>query len=166
MVRRAAMRLRPVFFGAFGLMILFGVAGCQAPEGMGKLAVTEDKELVNKWPMPKKVFLAHETPVVRVKGCEGHRFTIRIVNAASGEVAAQRDGLFPNHIIETEDPRLTVARPYNSSHDPVVPIYQPRINIYGKYFLLRPANLPAGNYEAQLLIEDKLAEKTAFTVSN
>jgi hypothetical protein len=152
------------FFYVVGLLLAF--TGCQTPSGLSKLTVTDDKEMNYKWPKPIEHFESGEIPVVRVIGCEGKNITLQIINLASGEIVIERNAFFPDPTIKTEPERIKMDHLYGFTDEPVVPIRSTQVDVYRKRLFLHLNHLSAGAYEARLLVEGKLAEKSSFRVSN
>ena len=119
-----------------------------------------------KWPKPIEHFASGEIPVIRVIGCEGKNVTLQIINTASGEIVLQRSAFFPKPTIKTEDEKIVMDHPFGIEDRPAVPVHSMQVDVYRQRFFFHLNHLSAGVYEARLLVEGKLAEKSSFTVSN
>ncbi|HEU6446898.1 MAG TPA: hypothetical protein VFV23_00485 [Verrucomicrobiae bacterium] len=139
--------------------------GCQTPQGMSKLTVTDNQEKDYKWPEPKTHFSVGETPVVRVIGCEGKKIRLQLINVSSGSIERETSELFPKPVVNVGPERIKMGTIANSWDGPVVPVRYKQIDIYKSRFFWPLSHLPAGMYEVRLIVEGNPAEKFAFSIS-
>jgi hypothetical protein len=162
--------MRKIFLWSWmvGLPGLLAFTGCQTAPGLSKLTITDDREINYnyKWPKPEAHFAAGEIPVVRVIGCEGKNITLQIINVSSEEIVFQHSGFFPKPAIKTEPDRIIMDHPYGLTDRPAVPVHSTQIDVSRPRLFFHLNHLSAGSYEAHLLVEGELVEKSFFTISN
>jgi hypothetical protein len=132
--------------------------------GMSKLTVTNSKEMNYKWPQPKDNFALAETPVIRVIGCEGKNISLQIIDILSGKIVMQRNEFFPKPTIVIGKEKIDIVHPDNDPNTPPILGRSTQIDVYKQSFFWS-FNLPSGSYEAHLLVEGKLIEKSSFSIS-
>jgi len=149
---------------ALGALMILN--GCQTPQGMSKLTVTDNQEKDYKWPKPRNHFEIGETPVIRVIGCDGENIILQIVDISSGKTARATNNFIPKPAVHVEPERIKMGTIANNWDGQVVPIRYKQIDVYKSQFFWSPNQLPAGTYEVRLIVEGKLAETFPFNISN